>query len=145
MKGTAEIDWGDAEQRRRFRRDRGRRRSAARADADRAERAGGWGARPRPPWWRRRGLLSRVLVQDIERREDGPAIKEGVAKDRLLSVHDPEMRHGRKSASKRFDGHKAALAVDTDEPLIVAIDVLAGNARSAEALELVEQAEAIWL
>ena len=62
------------------------------------------------------GLLSRVLCQDVERREDGPAIKQGVAQDRLVSVHDPEMRHGRKSASKRFDGHKAAVAVDTDEP-----------------------------
>ena len=89
------------------------------------------------------GLLSRVLVQDVERREDGPAIKQGVAKDRLLSVHDPEMRHGRKSASKRFDGHKAAVAVDTDEPIITAVAVLAGNAPDAEgALELVEQTEA---
>ena len=74
------------------------------------------------------GLLSRVLVQDVERRADGPALKQGVAKDRLLSVHDPEMRHGRKSASKRFDGHKAAVAVDTDEPLITAVAVLPGNA-----------------
>jgi hypothetical protein len=83
------------------------------------------------------------LVQDVERREDGPAIKQGVAKDRLLSVHDPAMRHGRKSASKRFDGYKAAIVVDTDEPLITAVAVLAGNAPDAEgALELVEQTEA---
>src|SRR5438874_674674 len=74
------------------------------------------------------GLRSRVLVQDVERRDDGPALEQGVAKDRLLSVHDPEMRHGRKSASKRFDGHKAAVAVDTDEPLITAVAVLPGNA-----------------
>ena len=88
------------------------------------------------------GLLSRVLQQDVERREDGPAITEGVAKDRLVSVHDPEMRHGRKSASKRFDGHKAAIVVDTDEPLILAVTVLAGNAPDAEgALDLIEQAE----
>ena len=66
-----------------------------------------------------------------------------MAKDRLLSVHDPEMRHGRKSASKRFNGHKAAMAVDTDEPIITAVAVLAGNAPDAEgALELVEQTEA---
>jgi hypothetical protein len=84
-----------------------------------------------------------VLVQDVERREDGPAITQGVANDRLLSVHDPEMRHGRKSASKRFNGHKAAVAVDTDAPIITAVTVLAGNAPDAEgALELVEQTEA---
>jgi hypothetical protein len=60
-----------------------------------------------------------------------------------VSVHDPEMRHGRKSASKRFDGHKAAIVVDTNEPLIVAVAMLAGNAPDAEgALELVEQTEA---
>jgi len=57
-------------------------------------------------------------------------------------VHDPEMRHGRKSASKRFDGHKGAVAVDTDSQLITAVDVLAGNAPDAEdALALVEQTE----
>jgi hypothetical protein len=69
-----------------------------------------------------------VLVQDVERRGDGPALKEGVAADRLVSVHDPELRHGRKRASKRFDGHRAALAVDTDEQLITAVAVLPGNA-----------------
>ena len=59
-----------------------------------------------------------------------------------MSVHDPEMRHGRKSARKRFDGHKAAVAVDTDSQLITAVAVLAGNAPDDEqALALVEQSE----
>lgn len=88
------------------------------------------------------GLLSRVLCQDVERKESGPVIREGTAPARMVSVHDPEMRHGRKSARKRFDGHKAAVAVDTDEQLITAVDVLAGNAPDNEdALELVEQTE----
>ena len=70
------------------------------------------------------------------------AIRQGTAPARLISIHDPEMRHGRKSAAKRFDGHKAALAVDTDTQLITAVDVLAGNASDAEdALALVEQTE----
>ena len=30
-----------------------------------------------------------------------------------MSVHDPEMLHGRKRSSKRFDGHKAAIGVDS--------------------------------
>ena len=60
-----------------------------------------------------------------------------------MSVHDPEMRHGRKSGSKRFDGHKAAIVVDTDTQLITAVEVLPGNAPdNLEALELVEQSEA---
>jgi hypothetical protein len=143
LKGTSEIEWGDAEQRRRFL-------GEIVSDADRlleqARVARGdleAGSPAEATLVEAAGLLSRVLVQDIERREDGPAITQGVAKDRLLSVHDPEMRHGRKSPSKRFDGHKAAVAVDTDEPIITAVAVLAGNAPDAEgALELIEQTEA---
>ena len=142
LKGTAEIDWGDASERRRFL-------GEIVSDADRlleqarVARAGlESGSAAEATLLEAAGLLSRVLVQDVERREDGPAIKPGVAKDRLLSVHDPEMRHGRKSASKRFNGHKAAIVVDTDEPIITAVAVLAGNAPDAEgALELVEQTE----
>jgi hypothetical protein len=79
----------------------------------------------------------------VERQADGPALHQGVTKDRLVSVHDPEMRHGRKSASKRFDGHKAAVAVDADDQLITAVAVLPGNAQDAErALDLVEESEA---
>jgi transposase len=143
LKGTAEIDWSDAAQRRRFL-------GEIVADADRLlERAREarsgleTGSTAEATLVEAAGLLSRVLVQDVERSAAGPAVKEGVAKDRLLSVHDPEMRHGRKSASKRFDGHKAAIVVDTDEPLITAVAVLAGNAPDAEgALDLVEQTEA---
>jgi transposase len=143
LKGTAEIDWGDAAQRRRFL-------GEIVADADRlleqarVARTGlEAGTAAEVTLLEAAGLLSRVLVQDVERREDGPTIKDGVAKDRLLSVHDPEMRHGRKSASKRFNGHKAAIVVDTDEPIITAVAVLAGNAPDAEgALDLIEQTEA---
>ncbi|MDO8673492.1 MAG: IS1182 family transposase [Dehalococcoidia bacterium] len=87
-------------------------------------------------------LLSQLLLQDIERQPAGASIKEGVAKDRVVSVHDPEMRHGRKSKAKRFDGHKAAVAVDPESQLITAVAVLPGNAPDKEkALELVEQSE----
>jgi DDE family transposase/transposase-like protein DUF772 len=88
------------------------------------------------------GLLSRVLQQDVERPASGPTLKQGTAPDRLVAIHDPEMRHGRKSARKRFDGHKAAVVVDTDSQLITAVDVLAGNAPDdTHALALVEQSE----
>src|SRR5215471_3060262 len=88
-------------------------------------------------------LLARILVQDIERDANGPRLKRGVAPDRLISIHDPEMRHGRKSSSHRFNGHKAQVAVDTDSQLITAVDVLPGNAPDAErALEVVEASEA---
>ena len=61
----------------------------------------------------------------------------------MMSVHDPEMRHGHRSSSRRFDGHKAAIVVDTDSQLITAVEVLPGNAPdNLGALELVEQSEA---
>ena len=40
-----------------------------------------------------------------------------MSRNRIVSVHDPEMRHGRKSRSQRFDGHKAAVAVDPESQL----------------------------
>ncbi len=88
-------------------------------------------------------LLGRLLLQDVERTEGGVGLKDGVSRDRMLSVHDPEMRHGHKSSSRRFDGHKAAIVVDTDSQLITAVEVLPGNAPdNLGALELVEQSEA---
>ena len=60
-----------------------------------------------------------------------------------MSVHDPELRHGHQSSSRWFDGHKAAIVVDTDSQLITAVAVLPGNAPdNLGALELVEQSEA---
>ena len=90
-------------------------------------------------------LLGQLLLQDIERKGgdgdgDGVSLKDGVSKDRMMSVHDPEMRHGHKSSRRRFDGHKAAIVVDTDTQLITAVEVLPGNAAdNLGALELVEE------
>ena len=142
VKGGAAIDWDDLEARARFL-------GELVADADRLlERVRlACGALPaggpqEAALLAAAGLLSRVLCQDVERRASGPVLLEGTAPDRLVSLHDPEMRHGRKSASKRFDGHKAAVAVETDAQLITALAVLAGNAPDATgALGLVEQSE----
>ena len=98
-------------------------------------------------------LLGQLLLQDVKRSGIGDdagadadgevSLKDGVSKDRMVSMHDPQMRHGHKSKRKRFDGHKAAVVVDTDSQLITAVDVLPGNAPdNLGALELVEQSEA---
>ena len=92
-------------------------------------------------------LLGQLLLQDIERKggdgDGGASLRGGVSKDRMVSVHDPEMRHGHKSSRRRFDGHKAAIVVDTDTQLITAVAVLPGNAAdNLGALELVEESEA---
>lgn len=80
-----------------------------------------------------------------KRAEDqqGPAtMKNGVEKDRVPSVHDPEQRHGRKSSSKRFDGHKGSATAETQSGVLLDTRVLPGNAEdSREHLESVEEAE----
>jgi hypothetical protein len=76
------------------------------------------------------------LLQEMVR------IRQKVAADRVISVYDPEMRHGRKSASNRFDGHKLATTVDTGSGLFLSLDILPGNAGDNEgALELTLQAQ----
>jgi hypothetical protein len=88
-------------------------------------------------------LLSQLLLQDVERPQDGdPRLKQGVTRDRIVSVHDPEMRHGHKSKTRRFEGYKAAVAVDPESQLITAVDMLCAHAGdSVRALELVETSE----
>ena len=84
-------------------------------------------------------LLGQLLLQDIERKSGDGDVDDGMSKDRMLSVHDPEMRHGHKSSRRRFNGHKAAIVVDTVSQLISAVDVLPGNAPgNLGVLELVE-------
>ena len=88
-------------------------------------------------------LLGQLLLQDVERAEGGMSLKDGVSRDRMMSVHDPEMRHGHQSSRRRFDGHKAAIVVDTGSQLITAVEVLPGNAPdNLGALDLVEAGEA---
>jgi hypothetical protein len=143
LKGQADVDWTNPQARQRFL-------AGIVADADgllkvvRGTRAG-----LEPDSAQDKELvaaaevLARILGQDIERNEDGPRLKQGVAPDRLIAVHDPEMRHGRKSSSHRFNGHKAQVAVDTDSQVITAVAVLPGNAADADqALEVVAASEA---
>jgi hypothetical protein len=87
-------------------------------------------------------LLGQLIGQDIELIAGEAKLKEGVSRDRIVSVHDPEMRHGRKSSARRFDGHKVAIAVDADSQLITAVEVLPGNAADATlALSLTQASE----
>jgi hypothetical protein len=72
--------------------------------------------------------INQVSDQDLETTKTGAVrIREGVAPDRRISIEDSEMRHGRKSRSKRFDGYKEHIARDLDRPVIVACSVTAAN------------------
>ena len=84
-----------------------------------------------------------MKLQDVERTDDGVTLKDAKSRDRMMSVHYLDMHHGFKSSSRRFDGHKSAIVVDTDSQLITAVEVLPGNAPdNLGALELVEASEA---
>jgi Transposase DDE domain len=90
-------------------------------------------------------LLAQVIDQDVEADDGGdPRIRQGVAPDRVVSHFDPEMRHGRKSASRRFDGHKMDVVTDEDSEMILGVDVRAGNAPDGEgAAPLLEAAQQV--
>ena len=152
MKGEAAIDWSN-------KRARAALLSLIVADADRLLELSrqAQGELPEDSAERQRivaaaELLGQLLLQSLPPAPNGGRgaapmtelnLKDGVSRDRMMSVHDPEMRHGHKSSSRRFDGHKAAIVVDTDSQLITAVEVLPGNAPdNLGSLELVEQSEA---
>lgn len=147
VKGVADIDWGDDKEKeellgalvadaQRVMELAGRRRAQyeeGSADEERLLRAG--------------EILKQVLLQDVEASPSGDRmrkqVRRGTSGERIVSVHDPEIRHGRKSASTRFDGHKAAVVTEVESQVITAVDVMAGNAKDQEgSLELVQQSEA---
>lgn len=66
-----------------------------------------------PPLSGALATLRRVVDQDIEPDPSGKGhrIKDGVAEDRIVSISDLEMRHGRKSRSQLFNGYKRHVAV----------------------------------
>lgn len=74
-------------------------------------------------------LLRELVGQDFDVDDDGvPRLHRGTSSGRILSVHDTEMRHGRKSQHQRFDGYKLhAAATNTDTPLLTAVEVTAAN------------------
>lgn len=81
-----------------------------------------------PPMSDRLETLQQVLSQDLEPDPGGgQRIREGVAPDRRVSIEDPDMRHGRKSKSKRFNGYKRHLAGDLDTGVILAVAVTPAN------------------
>jgi len=91
--------------------------------------------------------VGRIKSQNVERIVTGDegeqfAIRKGVARDRQVSIEDSEMRHGRKSSSKKFNGYKRHVLRDLDTQLIRACAVTPANKPEAEALELMEQDQA---
>lgn len=100
----------------------------------------------KPPLREHLELLERLREQDLEPDPSGGGrrVKDGVAKDRRISIEDPDMRHGRKSKTKAFNGYKRHVAVDLGTKLVLAVALRPANEPEREALaelwdELCEQ------
>lgn len=80
-------------------------------------------------------LLVKIMGDDIESdAQDHPQIAAGTAPDRIISLTEPEMRHGRKSSAQRFDGFKAAVTTEQSSELIVDILDLPAAGSDGQAL-----------
>ena len=61
--------------------------------------------------------LKVVSAQDVEDDgQGGVRIAQGVAPERVISVVDPEARHGHRSRRDRYDGYKLHVSVDAVLP-----------------------------
>ena len=77
--------------------------------------------------------LLQVVQQDLERDEATGrlVVARRVAQSRLISLTDPQARHGRKSKSHTFNGFKLHLVGDVVSGLIASIAVTEGNKHDA--------------
>jgi hypothetical protein len=85
--------------------------------------------------------LAQIKNQDLEPDPSGGGgvkVRDGVAPDRRVSIEDADMRHGRKSSSKLFNGFKRHVATDLDTGLIMACTVMPANRSEGDAAPILK-------
>jgi hypothetical protein len=135
IKAGLDVDWNDPEQKA----------DALNTLCRQLDRLSAWVAKRKPreceelPLNRYIEALAQVRQQDLEPRKGGGVqIRQGVAEDRRVSIEDAEMRHGRKSKSKRFNGYKQHIGTDLNTDLIIACAVTPANRPEEEATSELE-------
>ena len=135
LKAALDIDWGDPAA-------RGEALDRLLAEVDRVE---AWVAAhvpvaDAPTVQAALTALRRVVAQDLEPdpTTGQRRIRRGVAGDRMPSLGDPEMRHGRKTRTKLFTGYKRHVMKLVDADLIVGAVVRPANEPEHHALALLE-------
>jgi Transposase DDE domain/Transposase domain (DUF772) len=87
--------------------------------------------------------IAQIITQDTEPDPDGEPggrrIKKHVAPDRRISIEDKDIRHGRKSSSKTFNGFKEHFAVDLDSKITREVVVRPANEPEHEVVELLAE------
>jgi hypothetical protein len=90
----------------------------------------------KPPLKEHVDTLEQIKNQDLDPDPSGKGrarIRQGVSAERRVSIKDGEMRHGRKSKTKLFNGYKRHVATDLDTNLIMACAVTPANRPEEEA------------
>ena len=88
-------------------------------------------------------LLTKIMGDDLTQDDQGQAqLAQGTAPDRIISITDPEMRHGRKSSAVRFNGFKAAVSTEPSSELILDIaDLPASRGDRQQLLPVITRVE----
>src|SRR5437764_1092149 len=87
--------------------------------------------------------ITQITTQDTEpdpaSTPGGRRIKKSVAPDRRISIEDQDMRHGRTSSAKTFNGFKEHFAVDLDSKVTREVVVRPANEPEHEVVELLAE------
>ena len=89
-------------------------------------------------------LLATVAHQDVEQLSNSTyCIRQGTAKGRIISISDPEARHGRKSSSKVINGGKTHVMATVASNFVTVIVITDASVHDAKPTpELIHQADA---
>src|SRR2546427_853333 len=139
LKAALDLDWGEPSARER----------ALGLVLEEVERWQRWLAQQQtlaaqtPPLQEVMETITQIVTQDTEPDpEGGPGgrrIKKHVAPDRRISIEDTDMRHGRKSSAKTFNGFKEHFAMDVDSNVTREVVVRPANEPEHEAVELLAE------
>jgi len=138
VKGQVDIDWSSEDERNKLL-------TEEIADADRLpELVAGLGLGLRPAIDQAIALAKAVARQDVELLDDGTfKIRRGTAKGRIISITDPEARHGHKTSSKTITGFKHHVQATLTSLFVTGITITDAAAHdSAASPELIEQSAA---
>src|SRR6266853_4433210 len=84
-------------------------------------------------------MVAQATEPDPEGGPGARRIKQHVAPDRRISIEDADMRHGRTSSAKTFNGFKEHMALDLDSNVTREVVVCPANHPEHEAVELLAE------